>query len=235
MIDIITNSSSELFVLQDKSSVEVVKEVVTQLIAIHNKKEGTDYTFEDCFKEPEIAEYGFDFWKVPEKLRGKYEAIVNKEFKINYYPKMPYTKSFGPSYSYTSNYNTTQKLIAKGLSREAIDWRLAKKRYNKLKLELEIFCEFLKQNELLHLVDFVVAEGTKQIKGHYLAKNKYPRLGFDEETLSKPWEFFSLLTDWDIECRKGNIILNTQEDNSAPYEIFGAINSFFYGENYHLG
>ena len=56
IVDVITNSSTELFVIDTDKSVEVIKEILQEVVNLHNKAEGTSYTFEDIFKEPRFNE-----------------------------------------------------------------------------------------------------------------------------------------------------------------------------------
>ena len=56
IIDVITNSSTELFVIDTDKSIETVKEILQEAINLHNKVKGSSYTFEDIFKEPRFNE-----------------------------------------------------------------------------------------------------------------------------------------------------------------------------------
>ena len=55
MVDLITNSSTELFVLDTEKSVDVIKDILQEAINLHNIASGTDYKFEDIFDEPYIG------------------------------------------------------------------------------------------------------------------------------------------------------------------------------------
>ena len=54
-IDLITNSSTELFVLDTDKSLEVVKDILQEAINLHNKIDGSNLKFEDVFEEPYIG------------------------------------------------------------------------------------------------------------------------------------------------------------------------------------
>jgi len=54
-VDLITNSSTELFVLDTNKSLEVVKDILQNLIDFHNKMYNTNFKFEDIFEEPYIG------------------------------------------------------------------------------------------------------------------------------------------------------------------------------------
>ena len=51
-VDLITNSSTELFVLDTDKTLAVVKEILQNAIDLHNKSMGTNLKFENVFKEP---------------------------------------------------------------------------------------------------------------------------------------------------------------------------------------
>jgi len=55
-IDVITNSSTELFVLGKDKSVELVREILSEAISLHNKIHNTSYTFNEVFDEPYLGE-----------------------------------------------------------------------------------------------------------------------------------------------------------------------------------
>jgi len=55
MVDLITNSSTELFVLDTDKSLEVVKEILQDAINLHNKANDSDISFDDIFDEPEFG------------------------------------------------------------------------------------------------------------------------------------------------------------------------------------
>lgn len=54
-VDVITNSSTELFVLDTDKALESVKEILQAAIDLHNKANGTNYKFEDIFDEPYVG------------------------------------------------------------------------------------------------------------------------------------------------------------------------------------
>ena len=55
-VDVITNSSTELFVINSEKSVELIKEICEDLIATYNKSNSCTYTFSGCFNEPYIVD-----------------------------------------------------------------------------------------------------------------------------------------------------------------------------------
>lgn len=52
MVDIITNSSTELFVIDKNRSIYLVKEILQDAIDLYNKVENSNHKFHDVFDEP---------------------------------------------------------------------------------------------------------------------------------------------------------------------------------------
>ena len=48
-VDVITNSSSELFIGKAKKDVETIRELLNEMLDLHNKVNDTDYSFDDVF------------------------------------------------------------------------------------------------------------------------------------------------------------------------------------------
>lgn len=55
LIDLITNSSTELFVVNTDKSIEFIKGVLVGAIELHNSCNETSYCFEDIFDEPYVG------------------------------------------------------------------------------------------------------------------------------------------------------------------------------------
>lgn len=56
IIDVITNSSTELFVLSTDKSIKVIKEILEEAIKLHNKANNKNLTFGEVFEEPYFKE-----------------------------------------------------------------------------------------------------------------------------------------------------------------------------------
>lgn len=54
-VDVITNSSTELFVLDTDKAIETVVEILEEAIALHNKTHDTSLEFKDVFNDPYIG------------------------------------------------------------------------------------------------------------------------------------------------------------------------------------
>jgi hypothetical protein len=55
LVDVITNSSSELFVLDTDKSLEMVKEILEEATKLDNKANSEEKSFEDVFDNPFIS------------------------------------------------------------------------------------------------------------------------------------------------------------------------------------
>jgi hypothetical protein len=70
-VDVITNSSTELYVCDKEKSLEAVKEILVNILNSHNKATGREDAFEDVFSEPHFyTQKEFDEWK---KSNDKYK------------------------------------------------------------------------------------------------------------------------------------------------------------------
>ena len=75
MVDVITNSSTELFVLDTEKSLDGIKDILQEAINLHNKINDTKYKFEDIFCEPYIgsavkALNGYEDYYQPRNKKG---------------------------------------------------------------------------------------------------------------------------------------------------------------------
>jgi hypothetical protein len=52
MVDVITNSSSELFVCETDKTPEAVEKMLRDLLGLFNKQSASSYSFSGCFKKP---------------------------------------------------------------------------------------------------------------------------------------------------------------------------------------
>jgi hypothetical protein len=57
IVDVITNSSSELFVCKTDKEIQIVKELLQDMLNIHNKCYNSDIQFEEAFDEPYMIDH----------------------------------------------------------------------------------------------------------------------------------------------------------------------------------
>ena len=87
MVDIITNSSTELFVLDTEKSVDVVKDILTTAVELHNKSTGENNEFDHIFGEVYFGNVreALDGWTDYYKSEDK-EAVIIKGYGDNSIP-----------------------------------------------------------------------------------------------------------------------------------------------------
>ncbi len=73
-VDLITNSSSELFVCNTNKSIEMIKNLLTKLIETHSELSGVHYTYNGCFGKIEEAKYTYDLEKFDESVVLTYKS-----------------------------------------------------------------------------------------------------------------------------------------------------------------
>ena len=56
IVDVITNSSTELFVIDTDKTVETIREILDNLIQVQNQLDGGNLQFNDIFDEPYLQE-----------------------------------------------------------------------------------------------------------------------------------------------------------------------------------
>jgi hypothetical protein len=76
IVDVITNSSSELFICDTDKPVGVVRQLLVGLLYLYNRQFETDYAFEQVFKEPKMESLRFilDYYY----LGSSYKASLAK-------------------------------------------------------------------------------------------------------------------------------------------------------------
>jgi hypothetical protein len=112
-IDVITNSSSELFVCKTKQSLESVKELLQEMINLHNRLYGDNFSFDDSFGSI---------------YRLNTESDVKKHLKDmvwwdNDYPDIPYPENMDNNDEAWKEYNSkvdsaADKIIKENMKKE---------------------------------------------------------------------------------------------------------------------
>lgn len=167
-VDLITNSSSELFVCEGDKTIEAVKDILTKLVELDDSINGTnnkDILFTDIIKEPVLSKYQWNYYDVPIEIRDNYEEyeayrdgsncfIISRGDEAPYgkerykeLQKISYAKEkeFGlDSDLYKTNPKKYEKLRKEWLKARDLIWR----DYNKdeTKAKANVYKEFLKQN-----------------------------------------------------------------------------------------
>jgi len=247
--DLITNSSSELFVCNTKKTLEAVREMLVELINNHNKLSGENHTFENCFREPTIANYSFDYDKFPEKLRLEYEKYNRTpgNWNINYFGSTEndrYTLQTEDR-KIEEKYNLNEKdLYTKNKKEYDRRFKLYKKETNELWFEYRKAAFLAKYNLFLHLIKNGDYQDSQIAKVKRVIKKCINEAKFEieewrmrdlkDKQLVDTENNFSIGMSYGIKIEKGNILIHSRDDNSIPWPVQESIESYL-GTRYHLG
>lgn len=262
-VDLITNSSSELFVCNTKKTVEMVKTLLTDLIEAHNRFGDTKYSFSSCFGDVKEAKFTFDFQKFDkdvvnlydqfcerfgryygeEKHHPLYHSCKEKEEQLakdHQYYKIHRQKEYDDR---TDAEKKELELLWKDY-REKTDEIWTPYGVEKGKNLCDLFVEFLKLNsfseEDINLVKKLSKSGLAKYKKDKCGQ--YVSLGFLfsgrnklPDSMFEALEFFCEAECWSMTIEKGNILVSSNGDNSIPYELFELISSYLSASRHHLG
>jgi len=209
-VDLITNSSSELFVCDTQKTVEMVREILKKILDTHNEINDLNYDFDEVFGLIEVCEFGFDYNDLDEGLRREYEKYHSRPGNWNYNPMgQPEYKKIWQK----------QQDMMKGVKLPAYD--------DKNPESIKIREEYENKRRALwepywKLESEASANLDKHILEKYNLENKYDSVIFTA---------FS----YGIKLKKGQVLISSRSDNTIPYELFDQIESVFHGERYHIG
>lgn len=256
--DLITNSSSELFVCDSEKSLEAVEAILQTLLETHNKLNNTELKFEDVFRPVTVSEYAFDYYDCPNAVKDRYSrykeygvpfdrgicGISNREVTPELRALMDLDQALEKKHKI---YDLDEDTIPK----EEFDSRY--KAYHAAKAKLwtaygangyaayfDLFIEFLKQNKFSE-ADIELASKFKDdtfIQALKLKKGRYFHGYMDEDALTpeirKAYAFFMELENWGIEVDEGTVMVYSRYDNTIPYEMLSAIESYLNASRYRL-
>lgn len=252
-VSLITNSSSEIFVCDTKKSIEAIKEILTKLLASHSELSGTQYNYDDVFGDIELSNYTFDYHSYDPVLRNEYEKYNEYGHHSLYDPSneikelQEKEQELGKTHPYYIQLRAIQKIDPKNYKVEPDSlWAdYCNKRdeiwtefgAKKIQATADLFVQFLKDNEIFNTHDLNVEAGVMlSIINH--KKNKqgqYGRIQFKNKKLNEIYQQFQHYLSYGITIKKGSIVVNSQSDNSIPYELFDLIDSYLHAERHHIG
>jgi hypothetical protein len=233
-VDLITNSSSELFVCNGNKSIEAIKEVLIQLTKNHNElsedKINLDILFTSVFKEPEIVEYSFDYYLFPQNLRDEYEKYHHVPGEYN---------SFFP-YEERQEYKDLE-FAEQQMELEVNIHEKDLYKTNKIEYERRWNIVFEKRDEIWKEWNRKKCASVFELYKHFLISNNLPEWKEKEFNLNKlyankkEYNFFRTCLSWGISCKKGDIFLYSAIYNTIPYEMMEAITAYLNAQRLHLG
>jgi hypothetical protein len=256
-VDLITNSSTELFVCDTKKTLDATKELLALLLKHHDEIEGTTHTFDDVFGTIALSKFKLDWYDLPESVRDAHE----------YYNEY---SSFGQSIytGYTTHERNPERQELQEQDRaihqkhnvweKDLDerdraeydrrWKACREDCDALwtdygartlTAEKNFFIEFLKQNEFsAELIEQAALVYDAEIERHTREKKgQYPwfKAEFSQPELAEAHEVFREFKSWGITANKGDIFVYSSSDNTIPYDMFGTIESYLNADRYHLG
>lgn len=255
-VDLITNSSSELFVCDTDKTMAAVKELLKTLLKNHDAIEGETHSFCDVFGTIKPSKYCFNWWDVPEAIRDEYKK---------YHDYCPFGRNHFSIFSSDDRSPEQQELEEKereiALNHNAYEkglyerdkaeyerrWKMFRASVdalwtdfgaNALRMEKELFIEFLKQNKFAlklrkdaaKVYDRAIAKHISEKQG----KHPFPIMKFSAK-VSEAHEVFREWKSWGITAKKGDIFVYSASDNTVPYKLMDTIRSYLNAESYHLG
>lgn len=223
-VDLITNSSSELFVAETQKSLEAVKEILVELVRIHNAKEklgdnprlaDLNQVFGGMFKEPVRMDFTFQ----PHKAGGiwhQYQLVHDRDHR----------DAHPVHHRCESRWQEIWKL-PEGTPHPSYDevWK------EWFEIEREALSEILvwtcQQNNIPYVLD---EEGLLLDNDHHLSEYGSEPVG--DQRIAR----ISHALSWDYSFKAGDIIIESVSDNTIPYWMFEDIeNVLNTSSRRHLG
>jgi hypothetical protein len=212
-VDIITNSSTELFTADTNKDVEAVKEILQNIIDKYNVYEDTGYTM-DMFG------HIFKF-----SVNEFYKYIKNGEYKYN----NPYEIMRG-WFCDDSSEGIIKKRKENIKNKPYTGWH----RDNNATFPHDIFKKYFVEkcknksvwdNECKNIVKELIDKVYNEINDNDIKKPSWW-----DEPCSVGYSYKTKISELD-----GQIIIIGESDNSIPYDIWDKINFELNAYNYHLG
>jgi hypothetical protein len=259
-VDLITNSSSEIFICDTKKSVEAVETLLFRLLEMHNEMLDTPnhYSFSEVFGSVSAAEYSFDKEAFDPDLIRLYKSYDTwREYgnktprPASYYAAKQAEKALDESHPYhKTKWPSYENRSAAQRQEYDTCWREYRKQNDviwteygaeKLHVVQRLFVNFLELNGFSDKdINLVKKLNKENLTAYLAAKNGewgnlfYPPDSLPEN-LRKAEEFFSECLSWGYRVNKGNILVRSNGDNSIPYGLFDLIEQYLHARRYHLG
>lgn len=244
-VDLITNSSSEVFVCPEGKTIEAIKKILCKLLETHNELENWKTSFEEAFGAIKVAKYTFDYEAFPPALLEEYEKYSDNPTR-NFW-------SSNTGYMATARYQDLEHLSS--IAEKEIGCREPglydkdKEEYNrryqayyekrnkiwkewaqdKAAAEAALFRHFCKENGVKISKKFEKAL-LELCKDRWMTKDK--RLTKKE---LEAWDAFNEYLGWGMTVKKGDIFVYSKGDNSIPWSVIDSVESYLGARRYHLG
>lgn len=253
-VDLITNSSTELYVCDAKKTLGAVESLLRKLLETHNEMMETSYTFEQVFAPLTTANYNFSYWDVPQEVATEYEyykeygnPFCSSRHSFSYNRPVNEEKSnllvkeqaIRAKYPYIKNKSEQEEQLRHKAQRAEEDALWTDWGARALQSEYNLFIEFLKQNKFTaSQIRIVRLEMEKEVAEHRRIKNgaeAWIKGNFKGKKLNDARETFSTWESYGIHAKKGAVLVYSAGDNTIPYELMDALTDYLGAERFHLG
>lgn len=221
-IDVITNSSSEIFQLRTDKSVEEVNKILSSFT--------TGFLPPMLFKLEEYKLHKDDLDKVKDELRSKYDFEKEEEFnkywdEISEYERQhPELVVYDIVKGWFNDYSDPKELL--NLQKEYLLPRYILSCYDPIQKE---FRELLLNKGLTD--DDIYRMNSEDLSDDlvldFIKDKELPSI---KEMCRDSWSYYDDITSLD-----GCIVVLSEGDNTMPYDDFDQIEELFNAERYHLG
>lgn len=222
-VDVITNSSTELFVSDTDKSIEMIKEVLQTIIDGYNMMNGSEYDMSIFGSIYQFNYLEFKKWKKHTKAE-----IARCQESGDWSSRIPYPGE-------DSGFSTIEGWFTDKEDEDVLD--------EKRKTIIEDgpisgnYWSSNNYNPYKDRLNSVMGEGwdySKRREEVIKILQELKESDIKPEWWDKPWNYvpFSKTT---IDSLDGKIIIEGSNDNSIPYDIWDTINSRLNARNYHLG
>jgi hypothetical protein len=250
-VDLITNSSSELFVCNTEKSVKAVKKIIEELAKLYNKKMklaekdvrgiNKDTLWTDVFSEPTIAMGEFDLskfnrfkeWQVLFN-RGNYYNQSEHPVKRDADEDMQDWERKNPAPTYTNNETNYQNWLQE--NRKAAD----KIYFQYNNIVLDIYKEMYAWVAEVNSIDFSRLGPLVVNSGRYsdvyfdkMRGKDYQKMEKNKTAMFVKEIEAAILYDYSF--KKGDIFLSSASDNTIPYDFWPDIENIFNCQRRHIG
>ena len=264
-VNLISNSSSELFVCSTDKTVQVVKKVVEEIYKNwYDNVRDPQYTYPHVteiwkliFQEPTVAEYVFNWYAFPNNLKDEFLKYNEDNFKRRAYYRIGFGQETG--YEAGATYKNLQKKEreVRNAVHDKYGYTSASKMYDEDPPKYKMMNQ--EENEECHKIwkkwaikkskaEIAMVKWFLEFNGvaleempvfvendHRWGGIRVQEGGHTSERVLKLIEFMGECESWGYNVKVGDIFIQTVRDNSAPYEIFGAIESMLNAVRRHLG
>lgn len=257
LIDFISNSSSELFICSINKTLETIKDILTDLAKKRDIPH--DVLFGTMIKEPSICQYDFDLDLYPNRAEYRQFTSFNwdnksqleqetgekwQEWEANNkidYPKSPYKYGTDDYKKYQDEWYKTVYLKFLNSKKYKTYQEKKNKAYREIHADLdkkrnEIQEEMLKWFFELNKIPYTPITCPENL---YSLKDPVWEKWQEEDNnniqFNNARNEFEQAASYDYKLKKGNILIESQGDNTIPWKLMDDINAVLGGQRIHIG